>query len=149
MSEVYDNLSICTNSLKEIVSSLNNTVQLMNEGNKDTNRLNQVLATKRVFGLVPDIDITDATNVYKQEMSQEIEQALGKLDRMLAESKDKKATQQRRRDRLVNKLNSMPLQGSRLSKRKTLDLLKQKKRRLQYSMANKEKERERERSRKS
>lgn len=145
MSQLYDNLTNCTNALSEIVSSLNDTERLMHIGNKDTQRLKQVLSTSRVFGMIPESDLNDSVNLYQQEVSRSTEAALRKLDVICSDLKQQRLTLQSKKERLIHKLNSMPLTGSRLSKRRTLDVLKQKKVRLQYSMTKKEKERERER----
>lgn len=66
--------------LESCIQSLETSIDTLDEALIDHDRLGRVLFSKRVFGLVPDVDLRDINSCFKAIVSPRVHQLVEKLD---------------------------------------------------------------------
>lgn len=147
MASCNDLLTNCVGSLQSSIGLLNNSLTLIEDTTKNVPRLESMLTTKKVFGLVPQLDLDHATKTLQDDLQPQIgvlrskiDQEINRLSRKKTQLNNKIALQKVRlesvkaNDHLVNKKR---LSAGNISDEKIhrLRLLQNKKNRLKYSLS--------------
>ncbi|ODV80368.1 DASH complex, subunit Spc19 [Suhomyces tanzawaensis NRRL Y-17324] len=141
-------LQNCIMSLRESVALVEDSIKALDATTHDIPRVQKVLMTRRVFGLVPETDLENAKQTFKESVEPQISTMLERIDRELQKMSRRKINLQNRHDlqavRLQgSKREAVDLPFSRLRKLGPLDeakltrlkFLKNKKERLKYSLS--------------
>ena len=75
----FNNLENCTNSLRESINILQNSNQLLDDTLKGSNRLSKILSTRKVFDVIPELDLNDAKRNFANNINPQINDNLQKL----------------------------------------------------------------------
>lgn len=75
----YNNLQNCNNSIKESIELLRNSNQKLKDSTSDSARLKHILSTKKIFGLVPELDLDDAKQSYSETITPQVNKRFVKL----------------------------------------------------------------------
>lgn len=145
----YNSLSNCVSSISASVSLLDDSIKTLDEAANDLARLKKVLSIKKVFGLVPELDLENAKLNIKLEVQPQIGNVLSRIRRELNVLELKKMNligkidlQEQRLDSArggrgsVGKLKKITYTGNISDEKLTrLKLLQNKKDRLKYSLS--------------
>lgn len=105
MSHPYNSLANCIGSLRESVNLLDDSLKTLVDTTSDIPRVRNVILTRRVFGLIPESDLNNAKQSFKNEVEPQLDILMVKIDRSL----------QRLHRRQTNLQNKRDLQAVRLS----------------------------------
>ncbi|KAI5961991.1 SPC19 [Candida theae] len=75
----YNNLQNCNNSIKESIELLRSSNQRLRESTSDSSRLKHILSTKKIFGLVSELDLDDAKQSYSETFTPQVNRRYVKL----------------------------------------------------------------------
>lgn len=142
----YHSLNNCIGLLQESVGLLESSNDILHKTTADIPRIRNILLTKRVFGLVPETDLVDAKQSFREETSPKLEHILAKIEANTTKLQKRKTSLQNRYN-----LQQVRLQAGRSSKDSLsflvskygdndskvmkLKLLRNKKERLKYSLS--------------
>lgn len=135
-------LNNCVSSLQSSIGLLNNSLSLIEDTTKNVPRLESILTTKKVFGLIPQLDLDHATKTLQDDLQPQIgvlkskmELEITKLNRKKIQLNNKIALQKVRLESV--KSNEKRISTGNISDEKIhrLRLLQNKKNRLKYSLS--------------
>lgn len=154
MAQTYNSLSNCISSFNASILLLKDSVDTLNDATKDVHRLKGVLATRKVFGLVPEMDLENAKRSVQNEIKPQMKAITAKIENEVSRLRRKKTNlvskvdlQQVRLENAAKRSKESPtelkgLSASRISKGDIdelklarLMLLQHKKDRLKYSLS--------------
>ncbi|KAI5961720.1 SPC19 [Candida margitis] len=75
----YNNLQNSNNSIKESIELLRSSNQKLRESTSDSSRLKYILSTRKIFGLVPELDLDDAKQSYSETITPQVNKRIVKL----------------------------------------------------------------------
>lgn len=149
MPQQNSSINNCLISLRESVGLLGECVKILGDTTEDAPRLKKVLMTRKVFGLVPEMDLINAKKNFKNGIEPQIEEAIVRIEKEMARLKRRKINLHNKYDlqavRLasstkrdlvagvsLNKINKSSIDELKLAR---LNLLRNKKERLKYSLS--------------
>lgn len=79
VSPLYSGARILENS----TSILNSTINTLEDATKDTQRMNRIFRTEKVFGLVPQRDVDSAKELMDADVHPQIQYLFGKIEKQV------------------------------------------------------------------
>lgn len=70
---INEYLSSCVSSLHTSTSLLNESIALVDQSTTDIHRLNKILTTETVFGIVPQVDLKHSIKTIREDLQPKIE----------------------------------------------------------------------------
>lgn len=144
-----DILVDCVECLKRSVSLLNDSLEILDETTKNVPRLKKVLKTRKVFGLVPDVDLDHASKTLIEELQPQIQSLSNKMVGEMSKLRKKrdglarKIELQHLRLESIEKSKELSIRGNQILNSANLDavklerykILKDKRERMNYSLS--------------
>lgn len=107
----FNNLENCTNSLRESINILKNSNQLLDDTLQGSNRLTKILSTRKVFDLIPELDLNDAKRNFSNNINPQINDNMERLQDELLKLTNRKHT-------LINELKVLKVRSKEYENRR-------------------------------
>lgn len=141
-------LEYCIDSLAGSVGLLGQSLDSLDDATADVARLRTVLASEKVFGVVPELDLENAKKQLRQQTHPQIEMMIGKVEKEVTKLRRKKTNLAGKVDLQLVRLEGVKASdngvvgGYRIAKDTVTELklarfkfLQNKKERLKYSLS--------------
>ncbi|RCK56518.1 DASH complex subunit SPC19 [Candida viswanathii] len=86
----FNNLENCTNSLRESIDILKRSNQLLDDTLQGSSRLTKILSTRKVFDLIPELDLNDAKRNFANNINPQITDNMDRLQHELVKLSNQK-----------------------------------------------------------
>lgn len=107
----FNNLENCTNSLRESINILKDSNQLLDDTLQGSNRLTKILSTRKVFDLIPELDLNDAKRNFANNINPQINDNMERLQDELLKLTNRKHT-------LINELKVLKVRSKEYENRR-------------------------------